>query len=72
MDANNSQTRGGRAAGRPIGAPNYNNNILIQVVELYLPQGLASGDGATDDDVDEDGDGDGATVRRTTTATATA
>jgi hypothetical protein len=39
MDAN-SQTRGGRAAGRPIGAPNYNNNILIQVVELYLPQGL--------------------------------
>ena len=39
MDAN-SQTRGGRAAGRPIGAPNYNNNILIEVVERYLPQGL--------------------------------
>jgi len=39
MDAN-SQTRGGRAAGQPIGAPNYNNNILIEVVERYLPQGL--------------------------------
>jgi hypothetical protein len=39
MDAN-SQTRGGRAAGRPIGAPNDNNNILIKVVKLYLPQSL--------------------------------
>ena len=39
MDAN-SQTRGDRAAGRPIGAPNYNNSILIEVVERYLPQGL--------------------------------
>ena len=38
MDTN-SQTRGGRA-GRPIGAPNYQNDILIEVVELYLPQGL--------------------------------
>jgi hypothetical protein len=35
MDTN-SQTR----AGRPIGASNYKNNILIEVVELYLPQGL--------------------------------
>jgi hypothetical protein len=35
MDTN-SQTR----AGRPIGAPNYKNDILIEVVELYLPQGL--------------------------------
>ena len=35
MDTN-SQTR----AGRPIGAPNYKNDILIEIVELYLPQGL--------------------------------
>ncbi len=35
MDTN-SQTR----AGRPIGAPNNKNDILIEIVELYLPQGL--------------------------------
>ena len=34
-----SQARGGRA-GRPVGAPNYKNDILIEIVELYLPQGL--------------------------------
>ena len=38
MDTDN-QTRGGRA-GRPLGAPNYQNNILIGIVELYLPKGL--------------------------------
>ena len=50
MDAN-SQTRGGRAAGRPIGAPNYNNNILIEVVERYLPQGLEAWNAADDENV---------------------
>jgi len=34
-----SQARGGRA-GRPVGAPNYKNDILIEIVERYLPQGL--------------------------------
>lgn len=34
-----SQTRGGRS-GRPLGAPNYKNDILIEIVERYLPQGL--------------------------------
>jgi len=38
MDTNN-QTWGGRV-GRPVGAPNYRNDILIGIVELYLPQGL--------------------------------
>jgi len=38
MDTN-SQTRGGRAR-LPIGTPNYQNDIPIKVVELYLPQGL--------------------------------
>jgi hypothetical protein len=38
MDAN-SQARGG-CGGRSGGVPNYRNNILIEVVELYLPQGL--------------------------------
>ena len=38
MDTN-SQTRGGHA-GRPFGAPNYKNDILIEIVERYLPQGL--------------------------------
>ena len=37
MDANN-QARGS-LAGRPIGAPNYQNDILIGIVELHLPQG---------------------------------
>jgi hypothetical protein len=34
-----SQTRGGYV-GRPFGAPNYKNNILIEIVERYPPQGL--------------------------------
>ena len=34
-----SQIRGGRS-GRPVGAPNYKNDILIEIVERYLPQGL--------------------------------
>ena len=34
-----SQTRGGHA-GCPFSAPNYKNNILIEIVERYLPQGL--------------------------------
>jgi hypothetical protein len=34
-----SQTLGGRA-GRPFGAPNYKKDILIKIVERYLPQGL--------------------------------
>jgi hypothetical protein len=38
MDTDN-QTRGGRA-GRSVGAPNYRNDILIGIVELYLPQDL--------------------------------
>jgi hypothetical protein len=38
MDAN-SQARGGRG-GRSGGVPNYRNDILINVVKLYLPQGL--------------------------------
>jgi hypothetical protein len=38
MDAEN-QARGGRG-GRSGGVPNYRNDILIEVVELYLPQGL--------------------------------
>jgi hypothetical protein len=35
MDAD-SQARGGRG-GRSGGVPNYKNDILIKVVELYLP-----------------------------------
>ncbi len=31
---------GRRGAGRPFGAPNYKNDILIEIVERYLPQGL--------------------------------
>jgi hypothetical protein len=38
MDAN-SQARGG-CGGRSGGVPNYRNDILINVVKLYLPQGL--------------------------------
>ena len=38
MDAD-SQARGGRV-GRSGGVPNYKNDILIEVVELYLPRGL--------------------------------
>ena len=38
MDAD-SQARGGRG-GRSGGVPNYRNDILIEVVEQYLPQGL--------------------------------
>ena len=38
MDAD-SQARGGRV-GRSGGVPNYKNDILIDVVELYLPRGL--------------------------------
>ena len=38
MDSD-SQARGGRA-GRSGGVPNYRNDILINVVEEYLPQGL--------------------------------
>ena len=38
MDAD-SQARGGRG-GRSGGVPNYRNDILIYVVEEYLPQGL--------------------------------
>ena len=38
MDAN-SQARGG-CGGRSGGVSNYRNNILIEVVKLYLPQGL--------------------------------
>ncbi len=38
MDAN-SQARVGRV-GRSGGVPNYRNDILINVVEEYLPQGL--------------------------------
>jgi hypothetical protein len=38
MDAD-SQARGGRG-GRSGGVPNYRNDILIEVVKLYLPQGL--------------------------------
>jgi hypothetical protein len=34
-----SQSRGGRG-GRSGGVPNYRNDILIKIVELYLPQGL--------------------------------
>ena len=34
-----SQTRGGHA-GCPFGAPNYKNDILIKIVERYLPQSL--------------------------------
>ncbi len=34
-----SQARGGRG-GRSEGVSNHRNNILIEVVELYLPQGL--------------------------------
>jgi len=36
---NDNQTQGGRAGG-PVGAPNYRNDILIGIVELYLPHGL--------------------------------
>ena len=35
----NSQARGGRF-GRSGGVPNYRNNIIIGIVEVYLPQGL--------------------------------
>ena len=38
MDAN-GQARVGRV-GRSVGVPNYRNDILINVVEEYLPQGL--------------------------------
>ncbi len=38
MDAD-GQARVGRA-GRSGGGPNYRNDILINVVEEYLPQGL--------------------------------
>ena len=38
MDAD-SQARGGRG-GRSGGVPNYRNDILIEVVDLYLPEGL--------------------------------
>jgi hypothetical protein len=38
MDSD-SQARGGRI-GRSGGVPNYRNDILINVVEEYLPQGL--------------------------------
>ena len=38
MDTDN-QTRGG-CAGHTVGAPNYQNGILIGIVKLYLPQGL--------------------------------
>jgi len=39
------QARGGRA-GRSGGVPNYRNDILINVVEEYLPQGLEAWRGA--------------------------
>ena len=39
MDTDN-QARGGRPAGRPSGAPNYQNDILINIVERLLPHGL--------------------------------
>ena len=38
MDAD-GQARVGRV-GRSVGVPNYRNDILINVVEEYLPQGL--------------------------------
>jgi hypothetical protein len=38
MDTDN-QTWGGRA-GRFVGAPKNRNDILIGIVELYVPQGL--------------------------------
>jgi hypothetical protein len=38
MDADSQARRG--HGGRSGGVPNYRNNILIEVVELYLPQGL--------------------------------
>ncbi len=41
-----SQTRGG-CAGRPIGAPSYKNDILIEIVEQYLPQGLEAWNAVT-------------------------
>ncbi len=34
-----SEARGGRG-GRAGGVPNYKNDILIDIVERYLPQGL--------------------------------
>jgi hypothetical protein len=36
---NNSQAQGGHV-GRAGGVPNYQNDILISIVEQYLPQGL--------------------------------
>ncbi len=36
---NNSQAQGG-CVGCAGGIPNYQNNILISIVEQYLPQGL--------------------------------
>ena len=38
MDAD-GQARVG-SVGRSVGVPNYRNDILINVVEEYLPQGL--------------------------------
>ena len=38
MDAD-GQARVGRV-GRSVGVPNYRNDILINVVKEYLPQGL--------------------------------
>ena len=38
MDADSQAIGGG--GGRSGGVPNYKNDILIEVVELYLPQGL--------------------------------
>jgi hypothetical protein len=45
MDAD-GQARGGRA-GCSGGVPNYRNDILINVVEKYLPQGLEAWRGVT-------------------------
>jgi hypothetical protein len=36
---NDSQAQGGRV-GRAGGSPNYQNNILIHIVEQYLPLGI--------------------------------
>ena len=44
MDAD-GQARVGRV-GRSVGVPNYRNDILINVVEEYFPQGLKAWRGA--------------------------